>query len=122
MRHISTTGHPNKFEVLFNTRALQAATMTLKRGATSDDELGNEHPRCEQWLYVITGTATATLASALRKRTVQLKTGSLLVIEKGERHQIRNTGTRPFRTLNFYVPPAYNEDGEVKATAKKATR
>jgi mannose-6-phosphate isomerase-like protein (cupin superfamily) len=122
MKQILTTGRPNKFDILFSTRGAQAATMTLKRGATSDDELSNEHPRCEQWLYVISGSGTATIATTIRKRTVRLKTGSLLTIEKGERHQIRNTGTRPLRTLNIYVPPAYTSRGEVKKSAKSSRK
>jgi hypothetical protein len=28
---------------------------------------------------------------------------TLLLIERGEAHEIRNTGRRPLRTLNFYV-------------------
>jgi mannose-6-phosphate isomerase-like protein (cupin superfamily) len=32
-------------------------------------------------------------------------------IEKGEQHEIRNTGRVLLRTLNFYVPPAYRKDG-----------
>ena len=119
MKLTLTTSRPNKFDVLTSTRGAQAAMMTLKPGGTSDEELGNEHPRCEQWLYVISGSGAATVATSIRKRTIRLKTGSLLTIEKGERHQIRNTGKGPLRTLNFYVPPAYTQNGEVKRSAKK---
>ena len=41
-----------------------------------------------------------------------LAAGTLLLIERGETHEIRNSGTTPLRTLNLYVPPAYREDGE----------
>jgi mannose-6-phosphate isomerase-like protein (cupin superfamily) len=40
-----------------------------------------------------------------------LRPGSLLLIEKTEEHEIRNTGRALLRTLNFYSPPAYREDG-----------
>ena len=42
----------------------------------------------------------------------RLAEGSLILIERGDRHEIRNTGEKPLRTLNFYVPPAYGSDGE----------
>jgi mannose-6-phosphate isomerase-like protein (cupin superfamily) len=35
-----------------------------------------------------------------------------MLIEKGDTHEIRNTGRGMMRTLNVYVPPAYTEDGE----------
>ena len=41
-----------------------------------------------------------------------LQEGSLLVIERGEAHEIRCTGDKPLRTVNFYSPPAYSDDGE----------
>lgn len=33
-------------------------------------------------------------------------------VEHGETHEIRNEGREALRTLNFYVPPGYTEDGE----------
>jgi oxalate decarboxylase/phosphoglucose isomerase-like protein (cupin superfamily) len=41
-----------------------------------------------------------------------LRAGTLLLIERGERHEIRNTGRALLRTLNWYVPPAYDRDGD----------
>jgi hypothetical protein len=32
--------------------------------------------------------------------------------EHGERHEIRNTGRTFLTTLNFYYPPAYDQDEE----------
>jgi mannose-6-phosphate isomerase-like protein (cupin superfamily) len=42
------------------------------------------------------------------------------LIERGDRHEIRNTGRQPLKTLNFYVPPAYTSDGNERAPAKPA--
>ena len=39
--------------------------------------------------------------------TTSLRQGTLLLIERGEAHEIRNTGHEPLRTVNFYVPPVY---------------
>jgi hypothetical protein len=41
----------------------QAAMMTLRPGQSSSDEPVNEHPRCEQWLFVIAGAGRAPLAN-----------------------------------------------------------
>ena len=34
------------------------------------------------------------------------------MIEAGERHEIRNDGDVPLKTLNFYSPPAFDADGD----------
>jgi oxalate decarboxylase/phosphoglucose isomerase-like protein (cupin superfamily) len=36
-----------------------------------------------------------------------------------QRHEIRNTGRAPLRTLNFYSPPAYRRDGNSLSRGKK---
>jgi mannose-6-phosphate isomerase-like protein (cupin superfamily) len=86
--------------------------MTLAPGDTSDETPSNEHPQSEQWLFVVSGTGTASVGKRRSTiRNVRLREHSLLVIEKGELHQIRNTGRRALITLNIYVPPAYKPDG-----------
>ena len=35
-----------------------------------------------------------------------------MLIQRGDAHEIRNTGRTPLKTLNFYVPPAYAQDGD----------
>ena len=48
----------------------------------------------------------------LAGRQHRLKAGSLVLIERGTTHEIRNTGRTLLKTLNVYVPPAYqNSDG-----------
>lgn len=95
------------FRVVFQLREVQAAEMTLAPG---DHEGGadNRHRGADQWLYVVSGEGLATIEGVEQ----DLKAGSLLVVEKGEKHEIRNTGSAPLKTLNFYSPPAYdrNED------------
>ena len=77
--------------------------------APGDAEGGsdNRHRGADQWLFVLSGTGEAVVG---RKRH-RLAKGSLLLIEKKEKHQIKNTGRALLRTLNFYVPPAYRRDG-----------
>jgi mannose-6-phosphate isomerase-like protein (cupin superfamily) len=119
MKHSLISKFRGKFDVIFATRQAQAAMMTLAPKGVSDEEISNEHPRSEQWLLVLAGTGTAIIRSAGTQTAVTLKRGSLLTIEKGELHQIRNTGRQRLRTINFYVPPAYTKDGEVKTIATK---
>jgi mannose-6-phosphate isomerase-like protein (cupin superfamily) len=103
MKLIRTTGHRESFRILAQTRALQAAVMTLPPGEATG-EPDTEHPDSEQWLLVLSGAGQAKVG----RRSAALKEGSLLVIEKGETHQVKNTSRkRPLVTLNFYAPPAY---------------
>lgn len=113
MQHIPTGKSRGLFDLLARTRSAQAAMMTLKSGGVSEAEPGNEHSTSEQWLFVVSGTGEARIGKAKsRLKRVTIKENSLLLIEKGELHQIRNTGRRPLVTLNLYVPPAYDANGE----------
>jgi mannose-6-phosphate isomerase-like protein (cupin superfamily) len=81
--------------------------MTLAPGDTEGGP-DNKHKGADQWLFVTSGTGTATVNG----RRVPLKRGSLVLIERGDRHEIRNTGRTPLVTLNVYVPPAYTKQGD----------
>lgn len=91
--------------------------MTLRPGQ-STGELGNEHPSSEQWLLVLYGIGRAVVG----KRRVVLRPHALLLIEKGEIHQITSNGRKPLHTLSFYAPPAYTPAGEVRKQAKRSVR
>ncbi len=97
----------NGFKVALSNPRAQAATMVIAPG---DSEGGpdNQHRGADQWLFVVAGGGTATVGG----RRQQLRTGSLLLIERGTTHEIRNTGRTPLRTLNVYVPPAYTPAGD----------
>lgn len=95
------------FRPLFALRQVQAAQMVLAPGECEGGP-DNVHRGADQWLYVVSGTGLAIVDGARRA----LRAGSLLVIERGEHHEIRNTGSTPLRTLNLYAPPAYRDDGE----------
>lgn len=106
------------FRVAFEVRRAQCAEMVLAPGdAEGGDD--NRHVGADQWLYVIDGRGVAIVEVDGRKRRVPLQAGRLLVIEKGERHEIRNTGEGLLRTLNFYYPPAFRRDGEPKGPGRK---
>src|SRR3982751_175140 len=97
----------NGFRVVTRNARGQAATMTIAAG---DAEGGpdNRHRGADQWMFVEEGRGVAIVNG----RRHVLRAGSLVLIERGERHEIRNTGRGPLRTLNIYVPPAYTKAGD----------
>lgn len=102
------------FRVVPGNRASQAAEMVLAPGA-SEGGADNRHRGADQWLFVLSGSGEALVGGRRRR----LRAGSLLFIERRERHQVRNTGRGLLRTLNFYVPPAYRADGEPLPRGRK---
>jgi mannose-6-phosphate isomerase-like protein (cupin superfamily) len=104
---LRTTGRDD-WEVLHATATSQAAMMTIAPRKSTSEASDNEHAWAEQWLYVVAGEGVAHAG----KKRVKLGPGSLVLIEKGEPHQIENTGTTPLVTLNIYAPPAYDDEGE----------
>jgi mannose-6-phosphate isomerase-like protein (cupin superfamily) len=95
------------FSIAVSNRRAQAATMVLAAGR-SEGGPDNRHRGSDQWLYVVSGSGTAIV----RGKQHSLGPGTLLLIERGSAHQIRNTGRTPLKTLNLYVPPAYTSAGD----------
>src|SRR3954454_11980047 len=115
MKHVKIKAKRPAFKVLADGGSSQAALMVLGPGDSTGERPENEHPAAEQWLYVVAGTGRARSDG----RGVRLGEGSLLLVQKGERHQITNTGRSPLVTLNVYAPPAYTKDGEVRRAVKR---
>lgn len=95
------------FRVVRGNRRSQAAEMVLAPGAAEGDP-GNRHRGSDQWLYVLAGTGTALVNG----KRYPLRAGTLMFIERGDRHEIKNSGRGLLRTLNIYVPPAYDSGGD----------
>ncbi len=95
------------FKVVLGDKHSQAAQMTLAPGETEGGP-DNRHKGADQWLYVASGTGVAVVEGD----RVELREGTLVLIGRGEAHEIRNTGDSPLKTLNVYVPPAYTEGGD----------
>ena len=76
----------NGFRVAIGNARSQAAEMVLVPGKSE----GNSHNR----------------------HRYPLGAGTLLLIEHGDEHEITNTGRGLLKTLNFYVPPAYDAKGD----------
>jgi mannose-6-phosphate isomerase-like protein (cupin superfamily) len=98
--------------VLGNSRG-QAAQMVIPPGGAEGGPR-NRHRGADQWLFVVAGQGVAKI----KGRRVPLKAGSLLLIEHGDQHEIRNTGRRLLRTLNVYIPPAYTKAGDELSGAR----
>src|SRR2546429_4423452 len=113
IKHFQVRATPEMFKVLDSTADAQVAIMTLRPGRDTG-QIQNEHPKAEQWLYVISGSGQAIVGG----RKIALKERSLLLIPKRSAHQIKNTSRRQMITLNFYAPPAYTQGGEVRVDVK----
>lgn len=101
MKH-RTVSYDSEFEVLVGNRGSQAAVMVLEGGASTGGP-DNRHKGADQWLYVISGSGEATVAG----EKIELSSRTLLLIEAGEAHQIRNTGKEPLRgpSTSTFRPP-----------------
>ena len=95
------------FRVALGNRRSQAAEMIIAPGDAEGDR-ENRHRGSDQWLLVLSGTGVATV----NDKRHPLRRNLLLLIEHGDRHEIRNTGRTLLRTINFYVPPAYTKSGD----------
>ena len=95
------------FRVVLGDEHSQAAQMTLAPGE-SEGGADNRHQGADQWLFVVSGTG----AAVVNGERIELRAGTLVLIERGDAHEIRNTWEELLRTLNVYVPPAYTREGE----------
>ena len=102
------------FRIAIGNRRSQAAEMVIPP-ADAEGDSKNKHRGADQWLYVVSGTGSALVNG----KRYALKEGSLMLIERGDKHQIKNTGRALLRTLNFYVPAAYDKDGNELPAAKR---
>lgn len=101
------------FLPIFECNSVQAAQMVIKPG-DSEGGSGNRHGGADQWLFVVSGQGMAIVQG----KRVPLRAGTLLLIERGEEHEIRATGRASLKTLNFYSPPAYTAEGNERSAGR----
>jgi mannose-6-phosphate isomerase-like protein (cupin superfamily) len=101
------------FRVGIGNARSQAAQMVLPPGA-SEGGKDNRHAGADQWLFVVSGTGSAVING----KRHPLRPGSIVLIERGDTHEIRNVGRTPLKTLNVYVPPAYDDDGSERPAGR----
>ena len=102
------------FKVAIGNARSQAATMVIAPG---DCEGGpdNRHRGADQWIYVLSGRGSATV----NDKRYPLRAGTIVLIERGNTHEIRNEGRTPLKTLSVYVPPAYASSGDELPRGRK---
>jgi mannose-6-phosphate isomerase-like protein (cupin superfamily) len=96
-----------------NARSQCAVMVLAPRGTEGDSE--NRHRGADQWLFVVSGTGVATI----NDRAIPLRAGVSLLIERGDRHKIENTGRSLLKTISVYVPPAYAKGGDELPRGRK---
>ena len=105
------------FRVSIGNQRSQGAVMVLAVGAAEGGPT-NRHGGADQWLLVMDGTGMAIING----HELPLQPGALVLIEQGDTHEIRNTGRALLKTVNIYMPPAYNAEGEELAAGSAGIR
>ncbi len=95
------------FHMLTGDLRSQAASMVIAAGG-KEGSSENCHVGADQWLYVAAGKGEAVVNG----RVYALEAGSIMLIQRGDTHEIRNTGRSPLKTINVYLPPAYTSFGD----------
>jgi mannose-6-phosphate isomerase-like protein (cupin superfamily) len=95
------------FRVSIGNKRSQGAVMVLSQG-NMEGGPDNRHRGADQWLMVIEGTG----AAIINGHKLPLKVGTLVLIEAGDTHEIRNTGRSLLKTVSVYLPPAYDGQGQ----------
>ena len=93
-----TDANPNYREVLFTGARSQLVAMSIPPGTDVGEEV---HPHVEQTLYIHAGEGEAVLDGV---RT-PLKTGDVVVVTPGTRHDVVNTGSTHLKIATVYAPP-----------------
>lgn len=107
-----TEANPNYREVLFTGARSQLVAMSIPPGTGIGEEV---HAHVEQTLYIHAGEGEAILDGV---RT-PVKTGDVVIVTPGTRHDIRNTGSVHLKIATVYAPPNHI-DGRIHRTKAEA--
>ncbi|MGV3662289.1 MAG: cupin domain-containing protein [Prosthecobacter sp.] len=94
-----------EFHLLETTGRTQTATMTLKPGAATSDEL-EIHPHSDQVVLLIEGTLVAEAGD----ERITLGSDQSIIIPAGVKHRFINEGKEAAFAFTVYGPPAYQTD------------
>lgn len=95
------------FRVVLANKHAVAAQMVLGPGESTGGS-DNRHRGADQWLFVVRGQGRAVVNG----ERIDLREHTIVLIERGQFHEICNTGPDALQTVNVYVPPAYAKDGQ----------
>ncbi|OIO51137.1 cupin domain-containing protein [Candidatus Kaiserbacteria bacterium CG_4_9_14_3_um_filter_50_16] len=93
--------------VLYTAKHSQLVLMSLKSG----EEIGEEVHHLDQFFRFESGQGKAIIDGVEHK----VKDGDAVVVPKGARHNIVNTGSGDLKLYTLYSPPNH-KDGTVQAT------
>ena len=102
---VSTLARRNDYfrKVLNTTEKTQLVLMTLKAG----EEIGEEvHEENDQTLVIVEGEGETVLEGAAKP----VKSGFVVVVPAGTRHNVVNTGSGPMRLFTVYAPADHAPD------------
>lgn len=99
-------------QVLFTTERSQLVLMSLKPG----EEIGEEvHEGIDQVLAFAGGEGEAVIEG----KSSPVRTGTVVVVPSGTRHNFVNNGNMPLKLATVYTPPEH-PDGTVHRTKEEA--
>ncbi len=98
-------------EVLYTDERVQLVVMSLPPG----EEIGEEVHELDQFLRIEAGEGKAVLEGV--EHTIA--DGSAVVVPKGTRHNIINSGTSAMKLYSLYAPPEH-KDGTIHKTKAEA--
>ena len=81
-------GFRKGFVIVLGNKRSQAATMVIPVGG-NEGGANNNHRGMDQWLFVVSGKGTLRIGG----NSVSLQASRLILIERGQNHEIRNVGT-----------------------------
>lgn len=98
-------GSSKDFHILETTGRSQSATMTLRPGQATAENL-EAHPHSDQTVVVLQGEFVAEVGS----EEATLHAGQSLIIPAGVKHRFSNNSEGPAMAFTVYSPPAYRTD------------
>jgi mannose-6-phosphate isomerase-like protein (cupin superfamily) len=99
-------------QVLFTTDLSQLVLMSVE----PNDDIGEEtHDGIDQILTFVSGTGEAVLDG----EKSEIKSGSVVVVPGGVKHNFINKGDEPLKLYTVYAPPEH-KDGKVHRTKADA--
>jgi quercetin dioxygenase-like cupin family protein len=98
------------FRVSIGNGRAQAAQMVFPPGGHE----GGADNRHRGAVFVVSGLGQAIVNG----KRYPLRAGSLILIERGDRHEIGCTGRADLQTLSIYLPPAYSQSGKELARGR----
>lgn len=116
LQNLTQQARENEYfrRVLATGKHTQVVIMSIPAGG----EIGEEtHADNDQVLYLIEGEGAAILDG----ERASYKTGDLVLVEAGTKHNFVNTGEVPLKIITMYSP-AHHPDGTVHKTKEEADK